>query len=231
MPAKISIPAGSRFARLVVLREDPQSAYGRIRWICQCDCGTVCSVASSPLRTGRTNSCGCWQRVAGALARRTHGLTEKVPEYQVWLGMRGRCLNQNIWNYHKYGGRGITICPEWGDFARFYADMGPRPSPKHSIDRVDNDGPYAKANCRWATATEQVRNRSITRRYVSDGLALTLKEWAEKTGISKNTLGARIFRQGWSIERALTPVPLSLKRRGKTLPDCAQPSKPSPPAS
>jgi hypothetical protein len=230
MPAKISIPTGSRFGRLTVLQEDPQSTYGRIRWICQCDCGSIRSVASSPLRTGRTQSCGCLMREATSIAHRTHGLTEKVPEYQVWLGMRGRCLNANDSKYPRYGGRGITICPEWGNFARFYADMGPRPSSEYSIGRIDNDGPYAPWNCQWETRLEQAGNKSNNTRITHDGQTKTLAEWSRATGIHGSLIIWRL-RHGWSAERALTQKIRPITQRSRTPPGCAEPSRSSLPAS
>lgn len=87
-----------------------------------------------------------------------------LPEYRVWVGMLARCLNPSTSAFPRYGGRGITVCEEWqADFANFYHDMGPRPSPRHSIDRINNDGPYAPNNCRWATPDVQAKNKSKTR--------------------------------------------------------------------
>jgi hypothetical protein len=124
------------------------------RWVCKCDCGNRVDLTAVIILGGKTTSCGCdhqWK---------THGLSDTV-EYQTWLSMIKRCENQNHHKYPRYGGRGIKICERWRtNFENFYADMGQRPSDKHSIDRIDNDGHYEPGNCRWATWSEQRRNQS-----------------------------------------------------------------------
>lgn len=230
MPAKVTIPPGTRFGRLTVVREDIQPSRTKVRWICECDCGSICSVVSSQLRFGKTTSCGCWKRVAGGLARKTHGLTEKVPEYDIWLGIRKRCLNPAAQNYNRYGGRGIAICPEWSDFAVFYRDMGSRPSSGHSIERIDNDGPYSPENCRWATRTEQGSNKRNNRVLTYQGEAKTLAEWVRITGLSTTVIMYRI-RRGWSMEQVLTTPLDPIKQHGRTRPDSHPSNTPSVPAS
>jgi hypothetical protein len=83
----------------------------------------------------------------------------KLPEYQIWSAMIQRCLNPNNKRYKDYGGRGIKVCDRWLEFENFYEDIGPRPTPEHVIDRINNDGPYEKSNCRWATPSESARNK------------------------------------------------------------------------
>lgn len=133
----------------------------------------------------------------------THGLSRTL-EYRIWRGMITRCTNPNRESWKKYGGRGISVCARWrSSFESFLADMGPRPSPRHSIEREDNDGNYEPGNCRWATATEQGRNTRRTKLWEHDGRRLTVMGWSEVTGMSERALWGRI-QLGWPIERVLT---------------------------
>ena len=138
---------------------------------------------------------------------------KRSPEYMAWAQMKLRCLNPKSPKYPRYGGRGISVCSAWLEFDAFIADMGARPSPDHSIDRIDNDGDYEPSNCRWATRTQQQRNREANRRLTHDGETATLAEWAERLGISTATLYSRVGRLGWSVEKALTTPRLNQGRR------------------
>lgn len=203
MPTKITIPAGAKFGRLTVLREDEhRTKDGKVAWICQCECGTEKSVTSDSLRTGKTVSCGCYARSLLTARNTIHGQS-RSPEYTSWQGMHDRCERTTSTIYRYYGGRGIKVCPEWSTFERFYSDMGPKPSPKHSIDRIDANGPYSPENCRWATVIEQKRNTRRNRFLTHAGMTLTLAEWSERTGIGYMTLRQRL-RIGWTLERAIT---------------------------
>jgi hypothetical protein len=152
---------GQRFGRLVTIEDVRlRGSRGWARyWICRCDCGTVKAVPSGNLVAGRTSSCGCFHNDLLRQANFKHGLSTE-PEYIVWVAMLQRCGNPKNKDYPDYGGRGITVCDRWRDFANFISDVGARPSSKYSIDRYpDNNGNYEPGNVRWATATEQVYNR------------------------------------------------------------------------
>lgn len=129
-----------------------------------------------------------------------------TPEYRAWCNMRNRCKNANNPEYHNYGFRGITVCDEWDDFCQFYADMGPRPSKDHSLDRINNDSGYSKSNCRWSTRQQQGRNRRVNVLVTINGVTKCKIEWMEHYGVNKNTVRARIDR-GWTVEEALSTPP------------------------
>lgn len=136
-----------------------------------------------------------------------HGDANRTPEYTAWINVRQRCGNPGYTGYQNYGGRGIRVCARWqSSYEAFLADVGRRPSPGHSIERIDNDGDYEPSNVRWASRREQALNRrprSDAFVYEHDGVVLSLSAWAERVGLSRGALRSRLTR-GWSFERAIT---------------------------
>ncbi|MDR3473386.1 MAG: hypothetical protein P4M09_17130 [Devosia sp.] len=161
--------AGCRFERLTAIRYVRNDGKRRL-WLCRCDCGTEIVVRGSSLTEGNTRSCGCLVREKMAETGRgngTHRLSRTL-EYHSWISMNSRCYNQKSNRYQYYGARGIIVCQRWREsFEAFLADMGRRPTPSHSIDRLEVNGNYEPGNCRWATPTEQRNNRTDSKERIS----------------------------------------------------------------
>lgn len=197
---------GHRYGMLTVIALDSPSKCGTTYWLCRCDCGNTRSMQSLWLRRAKLASCGC-QR---AVRKQKHGCS-RTREYRIWQGMIQRCENPKQNHYQQYGGRGITVHPDWrGSFENFLRDLGAAP-PKATIDRIDNNGNYAPGNCRWATRHEQAFNRRSNRILEFNGRRQTIAEWAIELNIKQVTISTRLSR-GWSTERALTLKP-QLKTR------------------
>lgn len=151
------IHAGSVFSKLTTLSpvSDKQSSY----WRCVCECGTETNASVTALKRGTKKDCGCVKRATASAP------VQKHPLYATWSGIKTRTTNPNSAGYKNYGGRGIRLCDSWlKSFKTFSSDMGPKPTPKHTIDRIDNDGDYEPKNCYWATADEQGRNTRVQKR-------------------------------------------------------------------
>ena len=195
---------GQRFGRLTVVERAKNTKSKKVRWICQCKCGNVVVVLGDSLRTGKSKSCGCLQKEIAAMIK------TKYPDkderlYSIWCDMKARCYVTTNPSYPHYGGRGIHICVAWkNDFSAFESwAVGHGYAADLTIDRIDNDGPYAPYNCRWVGILEQANNKRNNIRLTYNGETKTIAQWARDIGVSYDTIHNRV-ELGWSIERVLT---------------------------
>jgi hypothetical protein len=198
---------GQRFGRWTVV-----AYFSQNKWICRCDCGSDRVILSQNLRRGASKSCGCLANELSAKRRFIHGLSN-TREFSSWRNMMQRCNNKKYISYERYGGRGIVVCSEWFDFKNFLSDMGPIPSSRHSIDRINNDGMYSKENCKWATMEEQSLNKKNTRYISLNGRMFKMAEISKLCGIPTGRIASRI-RAGWAEEDAVK-IPVSRKNKAK----------------
>lgn len=189
-------------------------------WDCTCACGTVRAVYGPNLTRGLSPSCGCISQTRLPTLSLKHGHARAgahTREYETWCRMRARCEQPSTPYFRNYGGRGIYVCQRWREsFDAFLRDVGYKPGPRHSIDRVDVNGSYtcgrcaecvgkdAAPNVRWATPKEQQRNRRSNTFVEHDGDRLTIAAWAERTGIPPQLIAQRL-RAGWPARLALSP--------------------------
>lgn len=199
---------GRRVGRLIAI-ECIEKRNGSYIWRCQCDCGNTALVASGNLSPKRQSSCGCLRREMQSSPNWKpnikHGLNGS-PEHRAWRSIKGHCYDPNNSQFKHYGGRGITVCDEWlNSVEAFYAAVGPRPSPQHSIDRKNVNGNYEPGNVRWATKIEQANNKRCNRIVVYEGREMTFADALREAGgvVAYNTAHMRI-QSGWSVERAVT---------------------------
>ena len=193
---------GTQFERLTTIREiEMRGKKLRRFFLCKCSCGNRVEVSLENLRGRQVASCGC-RRAESNRARLLKHNSTGSREFRSWVGMRDRCRNPLNQSYARYGGRGIDICVRWDEFLNFLADMGKCPKRK-SLDRIDNDKGYSPENCRWATSSQQARNRRTSRIITFRGATKHVIEWAVLIGVPVSTLNVR-FQRGWSIEAALT---------------------------
>ena len=200
---KIIDLVGQKFGKLSVISLSSNNHYNYVSrsavWLCKCDCGNLTNVIGNSLREGVTRSCGCLNKEL----KTTHGM-KNTPEYQAWQGLKQRCGNSNDPSYNRYGGRGINVCERWlNSFENFYTDMGPKPSPDHSIDRYpNNNGNYEPGNCKWSTDTEQQNNRRDNIICIYEGKEHNATLLAREYNVSPKIFISRI-NSGWSVEDAL----------------------------
>jgi hypothetical protein len=185
MPGKAAADlVGIKFGRLLVV-SGPEKLPGKdqIKWRCVCDCGNSTFSSGASLKKGTSKSCGCYMKER----RTTHGFTtsgKRKPEYITWCNMRDRCNKPHAKGYERYGGRGIKVCNRWLEhFENFLSDMGLKPSPKHTLDRIDVNGNYCPENCKWSTTKEQASNRRNSHFVVAFGETILAADCSKKYGI------------------------------------------------
>lgn len=216
-----AIKPGDVFSRLTVRSEaEPRIGSGgkpARRWRCECECRNWKEVSEHSLLYGNTRSCGCLRTEELTRRHTVHGNSKKgrlTPEYVAWTGMKARCRNPKASHYDYYGGRGVTVCDRWlrgeggrSGFQCFLDDMGPKPSPTHSLDRIDPESKqYGPGLCRWATVKDQRANRRNTIWVALDGERVCLSEAARRNGLDPKIAVGRRAR-GWPESEWLLPVP------------------------
>ena len=210
---------GQRFGKLKVVsfaytRKGNGRSYHSY-YNCICDCGKSCVIDGLKLRSGHTQSCGCYRHERQIEANTKHkGRYTRL--YIVWCNMKGRCYNPNNKRYANYGARGITVCEEWrenfGAFKEWAEKNGYKVDAKrgeNTIDRINNDKDYCPENCRWVSNKQQANNKSTNIFITYKSRTKTIAEWSEEIGLKPDTIKNRI-KKGWSIEKTF-----ETKARGK----------------
>lgn len=205
--SKINYIEGQKLGNLTFISrfEHPNKKDPKATFRCECGKEFVCKIYS--VKSFVTKSCGCMKLKFMSENLSKHGHIKngkKSPEYGSWQAMHARCNNPKHQNYERYQQLGITVCEEWSTFDKFIEDMGLKPSPEHTIDRIENTKGYYKENCRWATKKEQQRNKRDTTFVEYKGQIKSVPEWAELLGFSLPTLYGRIVKRKWDTQRAFT---------------------------
>jgi hypothetical protein len=209
MPYKTRLDiTGETYGFLQAIEFRGKTKWNQAIWLFRCladGCGKEIEIPACQARSGNNKSCGCVTNKLKSASKTKHG-TANSSVYGSYRAMLHRCYNTENAMYHRYGGRGIAVCDRWlGDQgpANFLADMGEKPSPQHTIERINNDGDYSLDNCRWATRAEQADNRCTTKHVAVEGRALSQSAWDRSLGNGLNIVGDRI-RRGWTHDEAVT---------------------------
>ena len=194
LPRNVKTLLGFQFGRLTVMAFAGLNKQGSATWLCQCTCGNTKVISGNNLKKGDIKSCRCLQKELARIRHTTHGMLH-TQVYKKWRSMIQRCYNQNNIGYKNYGGRGIIVCERWrNSFVHFLEDIGEPPTTAHTIERLDNNGPYSAENCCWATNDVQQRNTRATHFLTLHGQTMTLTDWSRVIGIHPITLCARLRR-------------------------------------
>lgn len=195
-----------KFYRLTVVSRTKNNKSGRTQWKCQCSCGNIKTVASGDLISGNTKSCGCLNIELLVGRRLIHGM-RKTPEYTAWCNMKNRCYDPTNKYFNDYGGRGIKIFHEWqNDFMAFFDHIGPKPTPKHTLERVDNSKGYFPGNIIWDSRQAQANNTRHNHHITIKGTTKNVTQWAKTIGVKPSLIYNRLWL-GWNSQRAvLQPV-------------------------
>lgn len=207
---------GKKYGRLTVLKEAGTRKW-KVYWLCLCECGKTKEINGGALKNGKTKSCGCLRSEVTAKRKTKHGMLydesgRRRKLYGVWCGMRRRCDNPKNISYKNYGGRGISVCDEWGDYKEFHK-WAMRNGYKEGlmIERIDNNGNYCPENCSWETREVQNLNKRNIRYIEYDGELVRIHDLSKERGIDSKAVLNRL-RHGWEIDKALSePV----QTRGK----------------
>lgn len=186
----------TKWGKLTVLSVSIKKMYGQNRSfsLCVCDCGVEKEIATSSLKSGLTKSCGCIKRQQTVERNTTHGKS-RMKEYKHWMYLKQRCNNANNIRHERYGKRGITVCKRWSNsFENFLDDMGLMPTPKHTVERINNNKGYSPDNCVWATLKEQAKNTSKTIRVEYNGKTQLMEDWAKEFDMPVRNLYKRYHK-------------------------------------
>jgi hypothetical protein len=194
---KMNDLTGQKFGKLQVI-ERTKSHNNKVKWRCICECGKSTVAESYLLKKGYTKSCGCLKSEVLKERNMVSNPITRIPGYKNWISMISRCTYQNDVSYLYYGGRGIKVCDRWlNSFANFIEDMGERPSPNHSIDRINSDGNYSSDNCKWSTQLEQIRNRRTAKNNTSGVNGVSFHKETSKWVSTIYVNGKRMYLGGF----------------------------------
>jgi hypothetical protein len=209
--APINDITGQRFGRLIALKPMKNRARDRhVQWFCRCDCGTEKIIVGNNLRSGAVNSCGCFRKEYFKELYSTHKLS-KTRTYKVWCYAKTRCTNPNIESWHRYGGRGISMCEKWwNSYEAFLEDMGECPAGM-TLERIDNDGDYEPNNCKWATWKEQYNNTARNIYVFYKGEKLTMAQYCELRGLKYAMFRWRYHEKKYSRAKATILTQIAMK--------------------